>query len=391
MERVKIIDYFAVRTFHEVVNYSFVKLCAGIFKQVKYLSGKSANQNMQRMFVQAEEVTPANVRYGVMPNYEPDTPMGARLRDVWGFFLTLYHYVVTSRSTLLFYNYTNKFSLPLILMLNVLLRKKVVFVFHGELEFLVSKVSYLKLSGWYKQSMQFSFRHLFMKSPAYALVLGDSIRKNLTEIFPHLFPHILSICHPYLLNNTDGHRAAREKDAPVRIGTVGTMKESKGLKEFLALSGLLEDLLAQKRLELYSVGRVYAGGIDLGKEINWVGHEKGLPRDEFEKQILRLDYLLYLYPKEPYRFTASGAILDAVKMRKPILSLRNDYFDYLLDGCPIGYMRDTVEDLAKVIRDIVAGKLQEDFSAGFEGLSEKVSLEANARVFENELKRMNCI
>lgn len=391
MERVKIIDYFAVGTFHEVVNYSFVKLCAGIFKQVRYLSGKSANQNMQRLFAQAEGVTPANVRYGVMPNYEPDTPMGARLRDVWGFFLTLYHYVVTSRSTLLFYNYTNKFSLPLILMLNVLLRKKVVFVFHGELEFLVSKVSYLKLSGWYKQSMQFSFRHLFMKSPAYALVLGDSIRKNLAEIFPHLFPHILSICHPYILNNTGGHRVTEEKGSPVRIGTVGTMKESKGLKEFLALSGLLEDLLAQKRLELYSVGRVYAGGIDLGKEINWVGHEMGLPRDEFEKQIQQLDYLLYLYPKESYRFTASGAILDAVKMRKPILSLHNDYFDYLLDGCPIGYVRDTVEDLAQVIRDIVAGKLQEDFSAGFEGLSEKVSLEANAQVFENELKRMNCI
>lgn len=391
MERVKIIDYYAVGTFHEVVNYSFVKLCAGVFKQVRYLSGKSASQNMQRMFVQAEEMTPDNVSYGVMPNYEPDTPIGARLRDVWGFFLTLYHYVVTSRSTLLFYNYTNKFSLPLILMLNVLLQKKVVFVFHGELEFLVGKVSYLKLSGWYKQSMQFSFRHLFMKSPAYALVLGDSIRKNLAGIFSHLFPHILSICHPYILDNTGEHRVIEEKDNPVRIGTVGTMKESKGLREFLALSGLLEDLLTQKRLELYSVGRVYAGGIDLGKEINWVGHEKGLPRDEFEKQIQQLDYLLYLYPKEPYRFTASGAILDAVKMRKPILSLRNDYFDYLLDGCPIGYVRDSVEDLAQVIRDIVAGKLQEDFSAGFESLSEKVSLEANARVFENELKRMNCI
>ena len=346
---------------------------------------------MQRMFVQAEGMTPGNVSYSVMPNYEPDTPMGARLRDVWGFFLTLYHYVVSSRNTLLFYNYTNKFSLPLILMLNVLLRKKVVFVFHGELEFLVGKVSYLKLSGWYKQSMRFSFRHLFMKSPAYALVLGDSIRKNLTDIFPHLFPHILSICHPYILDKADGHRTAKEKDAPVRIGTVGTMKETKGLKEFLNLAGALKDLLVQKRLELYSVGRVYAGGIDLGKEINWVGHEKGLPRDEFERQIQRLDYLLYLYPKGPYRFTASGAILDAVKMRKPILSLHNDYFDYLLDGCPIGYVRDTVDDLAQVIRDIVEGKLQEDFNAGFEGLSEKVSLEANARVFENELKRMNCI
>lgn len=388
MSRVKIVDYFAVGTFHEVVNYSFVKMCAGIFKQVKYLSGKSANQNMQRIFIQVDGNSPDNVRYSVMPNYEPDTPMGARLRDMWGFFLTLYHYVTTSRSTLLFYNYTNKFSLPLILTLNILLRKKVVFVFHGELEFLVGKVSYLKLSGWYRQSMRFSFRHLFMKSPAYALVLGDSIRENLAGIFPHLYPHILSICHPYILDKTKVHYVTEEKNKPVRIGTVGTMKETKGLKEFIALSDLLEDLLVQKRLELCSVGRVYADNIDLGEKIDWVGHEKGLPRDEFERQIQRLDYLLYLYPKGPYRFTASGALLDAVKMRKPIISFRNDYFDYLLKGCPIGYVRESITEVAQVIRDIVGGKLQDDFSAGFDGLSKKISLDVNEKKFENELKRI---
>ncbi|HIZ34078.1 MAG TPA: hypothetical protein H9814_11220 [Candidatus Bacteroides merdigallinarum] len=391
MEKVKIVDYYAVGTFHEVINYSFVKMCASIFKEVQYFSGKTATLNQQQVFIRTDGKSSTNVHYNVMVNFEQETPIGARLRDLWGFFLTLYQYLITPYNTFLFYNYTNKLSLPFILLLNILLRKKVVFLFHGELEFLEGKVSYLKTSGWYRQSMRFSFHYLFMKSPAYVMVLGDSIRKNLSNIYPNLFSHIISICHPYILNEFDDYKAQKCEGSPMRIGTVGTMKASKGLKELLRLSDLLKDLLEDGKLELYSVGRVYADGIQLGDNITWIGHKNGLLRDEFEKEVQRLDYLLYLYPIGSYRFTASGAILDAVKMNKPIIALHNDYFDYLLDGCPIGYVGNTVEELAQVIRDIVKGNLCDNFSAGLKGLSDKISLERNTHIFENELRRVDCV
>ena len=391
MEKVKIIDYYAVGTFHEVVNYSFIKMCASIFKKVQYFSGKTASLNLQQVFMRTDGKSPTNVHYKVMLNYERDTPVGARLRDIWGFFLTLYQYIITPYDKLLFYNYTNKLSLPFILLLNILFKKKVVCTFHGELEFIEGKVSYLKTSGWYRQSMRFSFHYLFMKSPAYVMVLGDSIRKNLSTIYPHLFPHILSICHPYIINEIEKYNETENKNCLVRIGTVGTMKESKGLKDLLHLAELLNDLLKGEKLELCSVGRVYANGVDLGNQITWIGYERGLSRDEFEKQVQRLDYLLYLYPVGAYRFTASGAILDAVKMKKPIIALHNDYFDYLLDGCPIGYVGNSVEELAQTIRDIVSGQLCYDFSAGLKKLSEKVSIKHNVHVFKNELYRVGCV
>lgn len=390
MKNVKIVDYFAVGTFHEVVNYSFIKMSAGIFKRVKYLSGKSAGKNLMRMFERLEMKIPDKISFGVLPNVENDTPMGARLRDLWGFFLTLYQYLITPYNTLLFYNYTNKLSLPWILFLNIVLRKKIVFVFHGELEFLEDKVSYLKTSGWYKLCMCFSFRYLFMKSPAYVLVLGDSIRKNLSGYYPHLFPHILSICHPYILNKEE-QIETEKKAGIIRMGTVGTMKESKGLKNLLLLSDLIGDLLSQNKLELYNIGRVYANGMDLGNSIIWAGHEKGLPRDDFEKLVGQLDYLLYLYPLGSYRFTASGAILDAVKMKKPIISLHNDYFNYLLHDCPIGYMANSVEEVEQFIRNIVAGKLHGNFSAGFNSLSDKISIEKNMLLFKYELSRIQVL
>ena len=288
------------------------------------------------------------------------------------------------------YNYTNKLSLPIILLLNVFLRKKVIFLFHGELEFLIGNVSYLKTSGWYKKCMQISFLYLFSKSPAYILVLGDSIRTNLLRIYPKLDNAILSIYHPYFIDNEKHEIKKREKQL-LRIGTVGIMNKLKGLEELMALSNRLKDLLLDKKLELYCIGKVNATDVQLADEIHWVGYKSGLSREDFERQIEMLDYILYLYPTNSYRFTASGAIMDAVKMHKPIISLHNDYFDQLMDNYPIGYMGNTIDDLENIIRRLVAGELNDDFSEAMALLSKKVSIGNNTILFESELRRLNLL
>lgn len=46
--------------------------------------------------------------------------------------------------------------------------------------------------------------------------------------------------------------------------------------------------------------------------------------------ISELDYILYCFPPEVYKYTASGTVFDAVDCERPILAIRNDYFrDYL--------------------------------------------------------------
>ena len=388
MKYVRIVDYFSVYTFHEVINYLLIQICSNLFERVTYVSGKTAQKNMKRLVMQRGKAMD-NVRYEAMPTYNADTPWGARIRDVWGVFVTIYQYIITPYSTLLFYNYVNKLSLPIILSLNIVLRKKIIFVFHGELEFLISKVSYVKTSGWYKKCMQWSFRYLFGKSPAYVMVLGDSIKSNLLKLYPNLSGRVLSICHPYLLTDvTAPVKYDKQVGHVVRIGTVGTMKESKGLKEYIELASSLKDLLDEEKLELYSVGRVYSGTIQLPKDIHWIGWKEGLPREEFDVQIEKLDYLLYLYPVDSYKFTASGAILDAVKLRKPIIALHNDYFDYLIGNCPIGYMGHCIKDLEQVIRQVVNRELCDDFKNGFKALERKVDVESNTEVFKKELEKL---
>lgn len=387
MKRIKIVDYYAVNTFHEVVNFSLIKICSCLFEKVQYVSGKTAVQNIQHLTHQREE-TLENVSYKVMPNYNADSPAGARIRDLWGSMTTLMYYIFLPYDTLLLFNYTNKISLPIILILNILLRKKIIFLFHGELEFLVSNVSYLKTAGWYKKSMQLSFSYLFSKSPVYALVLGDSIKKNLLTIYPNLYDRILSICHPYFVDKIQ-YTPSKHDDGIIRIGTVGTMKKSKGLKEYIMLASSLKDLLNNKHVELYSIGRVYADGIQLSDDIIWIGAKEGLPREIFEEQVQKLDYILYLYPTDSYKFTASGAILDAVKLHKPIIALKNDYFDFLMGEYPIGYVEDSLNHLEKVIRQLSCNGSEKDFTYALKTLENKITIESNANLLKKQLEKIH--
>lgn len=386
MKSVKIVDYYAIKTFHEVINYSFLRICSSLFRKVTYVSGKSAQTNIQNM---DNDRILINVEYKTMPTIESDTSWGSRLRDIWGIFTTIYHYLFTYRDSLLLYNYTNYISLPLILGLNILLRKKIIFVFHGELEFLASKISYLKRSGWHKLFMMLSFRFLFHKSPAYALVLGDSIRNNLLKLYPQPKGHVLSICHPYIVDNKPSEKSIEMlRSMPVRIGTVGVMKREKGLDNLITLSLKLKDLISSQKLELFHIGKTYAPKEDFTKEINWIGKGNFLSRQEFENQIQKLDYLLYLYPTNSYSLTASGAIMDAIRYHKPIIALHNDYFDYLMKEHAIGYMGNTIEDLELIIRQIISGKLYYKFNKEIGLLSEKVSIENNTILLKKELDKI---
>ena len=387
MKKIKIIDYYSIKTFHEVINFSLLMICSKIFDKTTYVSGKSAQMNIKKMH---ELYNSNSIKYETAYTFETDSSWAARMRDIWGVITTLYYYFITSYNTLIFYNYTNKISLPIILILNSLLRKKIIFVFHGELEFLTGNVSYLKTSGWYKYSMDLSFKYLFKLSPAYILVLGDSIKSNLLKRYPHINNKILSICHPYFTDTQFSSKAVRSRpstNTTVKIGTIGIMKQEKGLSSLITLSSKLKDLIKEKKIELYHIGKVYTDKKEyLVNEIYWIGNAIGLDREEFDKHIQQLDYLLFLYPTNSYKLTASGAIMDAVKLRKPIISLHNDYFDYLMGKAPIGYMGNTLDELEQIIRKVVNRELNNNFNQEFDLLSQKISIVNNTILFEKELE-----
>lgn len=73
--------------------------------------------------------------------------------------------------------------------------------------------------------------------------------------------------------------------------------------------------------------------------------------------ISELDYILYCFPPEVYKYTASGTVFDAVDCERPILAIRNDYFSGLFKVCgEFGYLEDGYDNLVKRINWLISNR-----------------------------------
>lgn len=384
-KEIKLIDYFGIKTLHEMINTCLVIICSHIFSKVTYISGKSSNVNIKKLYIQKNNNEINNVIFKSIPICKKDTSLGALFRTIHGFFITLIEYICTKKTTVLMYVYTNPLSFPIILILNIIFRKDIIFTMHGELELQKKRVPLYKPAALYKHLYKIGFKYLIRRSPAYILVLGKSIQDNLCSIYPQLNGQIITINHPYFFNQSIRKQTQRNH-TPLIIGTIGVMKKEKGFKNLIELSNILKNEIEEKRLIIKSIGKVEVENYHANRTIEWIGGNDVLPREEFEKQIEQLDYILYLYPSNSYKLTASGAIMDAIKLQKPIISLKNDFFCELLKDYPIGYLKCSIEELADVIKDLIYHQKNINFEQNFKKIAERISIPYNTIVLKEELK-----
>ncbi|PKN00148.1 MAG: hypothetical protein CVU78_02540 [Elusimicrobia bacterium HGW-Elusimicrobia-2] len=114
--------------------------------------------------------------------------------------------------------------------------------------------------------------------------------------------------------------------------------------------------------------------------VNCVSPRKRLTRDEMDFHSKDVDYFLFLYDRDSYELTSSGAFFDALHYKTPIITLRNPGIQYYNDLCgDIGYTRDTIDELADIlVKLITQGNEKEkydNFVKNIETLKEKISIE----------------
>ena len=51
-------------------------------------------------------------------------------------------------------------------------------------------------------------------------------------------------------------------------------------------------------------------------------------KEEFEKEVIQLDFVISFTDKNYYKATPSGVFFDCIKWEIPILSLNNDFIEY---------------------------------------------------------------
>ncbi|PAM94250.1 hypothetical protein B4N84_14375 [Flavobacterium sp. IR1] len=221
-------------------------------------------------------------------------------------------------------------------------KTKMLFVIHGELEFLKKhdeQPVMLKIWGWF---LKYSFK-IKTDSNTFYLVLGDVIKTNMRKYDIIDLRKVLSIDHPCLYN---GHQKLLNNDSLLKIGAIGVASEQKKSQYIFDIG---DKIIAKDKqdIQIEIIGKILPNlykylrsGVIYSKE------NVMLDQKSFDEKISSLDFSLFFYDNTYYELCASGAFFDALNHEIPMLGLKNDFFEYYFEKYgPMGYLFDDVEDL----------------------------------------------
>lgn len=349
--RIRYISSFAVDTLHSMINRALLEMLCNTFpgKVVCYASASSMHSLTTGLGDKIAESRKIYVPRGSKRIY-------LLLRYLCSAFQNVRLLLSSKHNDILFFNFNNVFSLKAIDIINRRLKRRIVVCCHGELEYLVNSE---KHSRAYKRLMIRLTNSYFGKpdrNPAPGMrfiVLGDVLLQNLRPLVsPRLYERFSSIDHPLIGSPANSDEATEKNDGTIRLGTVGIMNEYKGSDNLLMLAKKLSD---NRDISLHIVGHIQCDPEPFQKAgISIPSNPKEpLPEYEFGRSVSELDYILLLYPTDTYRLIASGAILDCIRFRKPVIALRTDYFEYLFDKLgPFGILVNDIDEMAKEIERI---------------------------------------
>lgn len=277
---------------------------------------------------------------------------------------------------------TGHFFLNLILLFKK--NKRHVIILHGELE-------YLKLRNKKKSILLFGailwFGLVLSNSKIKYIVLGDNIKKTLTKILINrVSKKIYSILHPYNYNNAPQKKLLYDNKKLI-IGSIGTQMISKNSNYIYTLANNFIEEIIQKNITFRTIGKILPELIPYETEFVEKIHSMNFVlQEEFEKEISKLDFIIFFYDNHSYQLCASGAIFEAIRMDIPIISIQNDYFKWIFNTYgDMGFLCENLETIKDVVESLKQGLLKEEIKDFKKNIS-KFKLDNNLQHLTIKLK-----
>jgi len=265
-------------------------------------------------------------------------------------------------------------------------KQKVLVTLHGDIDFIQQNKT--RFRNWLGKFFIWSFK-IKDKNTKY-IILSNQIKDNLIETGYLRTDEMYAINHPYIFDAQP--QPVKLKSKTIRIGHIGVASQEKNTQFIFKLAEQFKDEIMERLISFCIIGM--ATNVD-GFKNNWVEYAKSeelLSKQSFNEQISKLDFVVFFYGDENYRFCSSGAILDAINHEIPILSLNNQGFQYMFneaDG-PIGYLCNNVEEMKRLITErLLVGYDQVEYDQmryNLRGFKNKYTI---AYVKEQLLKQVN--
>lgn len=386
---VKYIDSFSNSTAHLQFNASFLTMISKLYDKVIYYSGRSSMKEVEEL-LRVNDIELKNIQKHNIIVISGNSRFSLFLRYLVSAFNNIIFLLFSKKNDILIYNYNNLFSLRLLNLLNAILNRKIMVCCHGELELLTD----IQCNGGFlfkvlRLLIKDFFRHTIQDN-IFFIVLGDIILKNLHYYLnEEQLNHFISIDHPYIFSEKID---IRTKSNFLNIGTVGVFSKSKGGDSLIELIENINNPNIKYSITgriLYDKRKIIKYKIDTIES----AYKESIPQSIFMERISQLDYILFFYKQDSYRITASGAILDAINLRKPILAIKNEYFCYLFNKIGIlGVLFDSVSEMSNYIKENGYKNLKyksEDYD--FKKIQYSLSPEHQADLLYKKLKILHLI
>lgn len=231
---------------------------------------------------------------------------------------------------------------------------KKVIVLHGELKYIDAYTnSLLKTLGVFLKS---ALLHK-VKNLEY-IVLGENIKEIVVQKKWLDDSEVRVIEHPYdfdhiVEKNVDPHI--------IKLANIGSASISKGSNWFIELARMNTN----PTLVFEIIGAI--SDVDLLPILHdkiLYSKDRFIDSTSYNKLLSTSSIAVFFLDEKDYAYTASGAFLDAVKYRIPVLALRNRYFEnYFRKYGEIGILFDTKEELQSfILKEDLKNILQENSS-----------------------------
>lgn len=373
-------DTFSIGSFHETFNASSLLMFSEFYSDIVYRAPRSSKQCVEKL----TGGIPANIKYKSLFLLGGEGHLGNFLRHLSSAVWNIIFVLLQKQDEVLYLNYNSLWATRIMNAIVKLRKTNVIIQCHGELEHLNDGI---KLNVFSQAGLKmFADSRWKIADGLRFCVLGQSIYRNLPCVVSqkHL-DRFISYEHPFIPHKVE---KSEKKDNKIRIGTVGTIRQYKGLDQLLTIGKALKD---NPDVSFYALGRVDCSLEDLAAaNIQFI---PGAENDYVSKEVLNsyidsMDMLIFTYPVDKYKFTASGALFDAIDREKVILSLHNDYFDEMFRRVNIGRQFSSIEEMITFLK---ACKGNNICNVNFAEAKQTLSYKTVAKEFKSVLSSLNLL
>ena len=388
--QIKYIDTLCTDGNHLLFNASLLAMFQKNFNKI-ILYGEKSNAYDEINILKKNQIDTNNIDVKNIWLPIARTRISNFLLYLCSFFYNLWFIMIAKKTDILVFNYNNMLAVRTMNIFNKIFHRKILIFCHGEMEYLIADYSFF---GPFNRLLFKLGRSFFLNKKIHIeknikfVVLGDSILKNIKKITPsNISSSFIAVDHSYFFKNDINNKDFFSDS--VKIGTVGLFYKKKGADEFCYLVSLINNNKIKFSITgkiFYDLDKLKKLNIDLPNNLG-----KGLvPIDVLEARVKKLDFILYLYPTDSYQLMASGAILDALSLQKPIIALKNDYFDYIFKKFgEFGFLFESVEKIAEFLNHNSLKSTQSSFD--YLSIQKRLSVSTISEELKESLKKIKFI